>query len=146
MPLAPQEIRTFFVTAVTANRRRLFQVEANASLLLQTFEQNRAKGRMQIHAFVIMPDHIHLLLTPAVDVSLEKPMQYLKGGFSFQLKSNLDVWQKSFNEQRIKDPDDYIKHRVYIESNPTRSNLQAPYPYCSASQPQFVDAIPSYLC
>jgi putative transposase len=73
MLLAPQEIRTFFVTTVTANRR-LFQVESNANILLSVLEQNRTKNRLQIHAFVVMPDHIHLLLTPAKDVSLEKAM------------------------------------------------------------------------
>jgi hypothetical protein len=37
MPFAPQEIRTFFVTTNTAGRRRLFQVESNAELLLNVF-------------------------------------------------------------------------------------------------------------
>ena len=99
MPLpAPQELRTYFVTAVTANRRRLFQVEANADLLLKTLADYRDQGRYQLHAFVIMPDHLHAILTPAPEVSLEKAMQYIKGGFSFRLKSKLDVWTKSFND------------------------------------------------
>jgi REP element-mobilizing transposase RayT len=75
MPLpAPQELRTYFVTAVTANRRRLFQVEANANLLLDVLVTDRAKSRYQLHAFVIMPDHLHAILTPAPEVSLEKVM------------------------------------------------------------------------
>src|SRR5271155_1300842 len=115
MPVAPQEVRTFFITTVTANRRRLFQVDSNANLLLQVFQQNRTKDRFLLHAFVIMPDHIHLLLTPAKDISLEKAMQFIKGGFSFQLKSKQKVWQDSYNEQRIKDANDYAQHRAYIE-------------------------------
>jgi len=102
MPLpAPQELRTYFVTAVTANRRRLFQVETTADLLLKTISDYRDQGRFQLHAFVVMPDHLHALLTPAPDVSLEKAMQYIKGGFSFRLKSKLDVWSRSFNESQI---------------------------------------------
>ena len=62
MPLAPQELRTFFITAVTANRRRLFQSESNAKLLLNLFAEDRAKNRYALHAFIIMPDHIHLLI------------------------------------------------------------------------------------
>ncbi len=145
---APQEIRTFFVTSVTANRRRLFQVEANANLLLDVLEQNRSKDRFQIHAFVVMPDHIHLLLTPAKDVSLEKAMQFIKGGFSFQLKSKLGVWQESYNEQRIKDATDFTQHRTYIESNPLRTRLAAhptEYPFSSASQPNAIDPAPPHL-
>src|SRR6266851_5440867 len=85
---APQEIRTFFVTSVTANRRRLFQVEANANLLLDVLEQNRSKDRFQIHAFVVMPHHIHLLLTPAKDVSLEKAIQFIKAASLSNSKAN----------------------------------------------------------
>jgi putative transposase len=91
MRLAPQEIRTYFVTTVTASRRRLFQVESNAQLFVDVLQDQRAKNRIALHAFVIMPDHVHLILTPAPEISLEKAMQYIKGGFSFQLKSNLDV-------------------------------------------------------
>ncbi len=148
MLLAPQEIRTFFVTTVTANRRRLFHVESNANILLDVFEQNRTKSRLQIHAFVVMPDHIHLLLTPATDVSLEKAMQFIKGGFSFQLKSKSSVWQESFNEQRIKDADDYANHKTYIEENPVRARLttlRETYPFSSASQPHAIDPTPPHL-
>jgi putative transposase len=148
MPLAPQELRTFFVTAVTANRRRLFQVESNANLLLHVLEQNRSKGRLLIHAFVIMPDHIHLLLTPAEAVSLEKAMQFIKGGFSFHLKSKLKVWQDSFNEQRIKDSTDYTQHRTYIEENPVRAALAASsalYPFSSACHSHPTDPTPPHL-
>jgi putative transposase len=146
---APQEIRTFFVTFVTANRRRLFQVEANANLLLDVLEQNRSKGRFQIHAFVLMPDHIHLLLTPAKEVSLEKAMQFIKGGFSFRLKSKLNVWQEGYNEQRVKDATDFTAHRTYIESNPLRAHLAtraSEYPFSSASQPNALDPAPPHLC
>jgi putative transposase len=82
MNLAPQEIRTYFVTTVIASRRRLFQVHQNASLLIETLQGQRSKARLALHEFVVMPDHVHLMLTPAPDVSLEKAMQYIKGGFS----------------------------------------------------------------
>lgn len=148
MPIAPQEVRTFFITTVTANRRRLFQVDSNANLLLQVFQQNRTKDRFLLHAFVIMPDHIHLLLTPAKDISLEKAMQFIKGGFSFQLKSKQTVWQDSYNEQRIKDANDYAQHRTYIEENPIRASLAAhaeSYPFSSATQPSAIDPAPLHL-
>jgi putative transposase len=101
MHLAPQEIRTYFVTAVTAQRRRLLQISANAELLQRTMIDYRDQGRFLLHAFVIMPDHFHAIFTPAPDVSLERAMQYIKGGFSFRLKSKLDVWMRSFNQTQI---------------------------------------------
>jgi putative transposase len=148
MPLAPQDVRTFFVTTVTAQRGRLFQVERTAELFLNVIEQNRAKGRLSVHAFVLMPDHIHLILTPAPEVSLEKAMQYLKGGFSFQVKSNFDVWEKSFMEHRIKDSRDLEHHRRYVEENPVRARivvLAAEYRYSSASRVGAIDPVPEHL-
>src|ERR1700757_853907 len=100
MPRAPQKLRTYFITTVTANRRRLFQVEQNANLFIEVLQDQRTKNRLQLHAFVVMPDHAHLLLTPAPEVSLEKAMQYIKGGFSFRLKSKLDVWERSYTNHR----------------------------------------------
>ena len=88
MPPAPQEIRTYFITTVTANRRRLFQIEQNAYLFIEVLQEQRIKKRLQLHAFVIMPDHIHLLLTPTREISLEKVMQFIKGSFSFASRAS----------------------------------------------------------
>jgi putative transposase len=148
MPIAPQEIRTFFVTTNTACRRRLFQVESNAELLLNILREDRDKGRYHLHAFVLMPDHIHLLLTPAETISLEKAMQYIKGGFSFRLKSKLGVWQPSFYLRRIEDSRDYEAHLRYIHENPVRAGLCAKpedYLYSSACKRIDIDPAPYHL-
>ena len=123
MRLAPQETRTYFVTAVTAQRRRLFQVTATAALLQGTILDYRGQGRFLLHAFVIMPNHFHALITPAPDVSLEKAMQFIKGGFSFRLKSKLDVWMRSFNESQIMSAEKFVSCVRYIEENPVRRGL-----------------------
>jgi putative transposase len=77
MRLAPQGTRTYFVTAVTAERRSIFQVSATAELLQKTIFDYRSQGRFLLHAFIIMPEHFHALITPAQDVSLEKAMQFI---------------------------------------------------------------------
>src|SRR5579863_1508248 len=123
MRLAPQETRTYFVTSVTAQRRRLFQVTVAAELLQQTILDYRMQGRFLLHAFVIMPDHFHALITPAPDVSLEKAMQFIKGGFSFRLKSKEDVWMRSFNESQIMDAGKFADCVRYIQENPIRKGL-----------------------
>jgi putative transposase len=148
MPRAPQELRTYFITSVTANRRRLFQVEQNATLFLDILQEQRTKKRIQLHAFVIMPDHIHLLLTPAPDVSLEKAMQYIKGNFSFRLKSKLDVWQPGYDSRRIIDTNDYTTHQTYIHQNPIRANVASEpslYPHSSANPTHQSDSAPTHL-
>ena len=60
--------------------------------------------------FVVMPNHFHLLITPAYEIPLEKVIQYIKGGFSFRAKKELEfrpaIWQESFTNHRIRDADD----------------------------------------
>lgn len=132
--LAPQEIRTYFITAVTAQRRRLFQVSENAELLQRAILDYRNQSRFLLHAFVIMPDHFHAIVTPAPDVSLEKTLQYIKGGFSFRLKSKREVWMRSFNQTQILSGNKYIAAAPYIEQNPVEAGLAreaAEYPFSS---------------
>jgi putative transposase len=92
-------------------------------LLQGTILDYRGQGRFLLHAFVIMPDHFHALITPAPDVSLEKAMQFIKGGFSFRLKSKLDVWMRSFNESQIMSAEKFVSCVRYIEENPVRRGL-----------------------
>jgi putative transposase len=148
MPRAPQELRTYFITTVTANRRRLFQVEQNANLFIEVLLDQRAKNRLQLHAFVVMPDHAHLLLTPAPEISLEKAMQYIKGNFSFRLKSKVDIWERSYDSRRITDANDYTTHLVYTHQNPIRTNLVSEpslYLYSSANPTHESDPTPTHL-
>ena len=104
-------------------RRRVFQVEGTCELMMDVLETNRSKDRCELHAFVVMPDHVHVLLTPAPDVSLEKAVQFMKGDFSFLLKSRMDVWERGYNETRIRDLDAFVACRRYIENNPLRKHL-----------------------
>ena len=145
--LAPQETRTYLVTAVTAQRHSLFQVTATAELLQQTILDYRSQGRFLLHAFVIMPDHFHALITPAPDVSLEKAMQFIKGGFSFRLKSKMDVWMRSFNESQIMSREKFVNCVHYIEENPVRRGLASTpqaHPFSSASRAP-LDPMPLHL-
>ena len=152
MKLAPQEVRTFFGTTVTWGRRPIFRAEPLANLLLDVLLHYRQEGKYQLHEFVIMPDHLHLLITPAVVVSLEKAVQLIKGGFSYRVKkelsSNLVIWQSGFTNHRIRGADDYVKHRMYIYENPVRARLAEAaeaYAYCSAAATIELDPPPPGL-
>jgi putative transposase len=144
---APQETRTYLVTAVTAQRRSIFQVTGTAELFQQTILDYRSQGKFLLHAFVIMPDHFHALITPAPDVSLEKAMQFIKGGFSFRLKSKMDVWIRGFNESQIMTEEKFMNCVQYIEENPVRRGLASTpqaHPFSSAARAP-LDPMPLHL-
>jgi len=85
-----------------------------------------------------MPDHIHLLITPAPNITLERAMQFIKGGYSRAVGleiSRREIWQKGFTDHRIRDPQDFAGHRLYIHQNPVMAKLaESPteFRYCSA--------------
>jgi putative transposase len=137
------------VTTETWGRRSLFNYERWAKLLIDTLYHYRDSAYL-LHEFVIMPDHIHVLMTPLG--SLEKSVQFIKGGFSSRAKrelgSNIEVWQKGFQDHRIRDAADFAQHIRYIHENPVRKHLcerAADYPYSSAHPGFELDAAPQGL-
>lgn len=127
------------MTFSTAQRNNLFAVEAYVRLFLQTFYRYRREGRFQIHAFVVMPDHVHLLFTPARNVTLEHAVQLIKGGYSHALGLILGrkrkIWQRGFTDHRVRDDQDFLNHKNYIHQNPVERRLvddPYEYRYCSA--------------
>jgi putative transposase len=71
---------TYFVTANVLERKSLFQVEKIARLFIEVLLDYRTQGKYLLHEFVVMPDHIHLILAPR-QITLERAMQFAKGGF-----------------------------------------------------------------
>jgi putative transposase len=142
--------RTFFITTVTWQRMPIFRNDARARLLIDTIFDYREQGKYLLHEFVIMPDHVHALLTPAAAISLERAVQFIKGGFSYKLRKEekIQVWQQSFTNHRIRDAEDYAKHCEYVRLNPVRAKLvldTMAYLYSSGNPEYRLDAMPQGL-
>jgi putative transposase len=63
-------------------KKSLFQVEKTPCLFIEVMLNYRTKKKYLLHEFVVMPDHFHLIITPN-QITLERAMQLVKGGFSF---------------------------------------------------------------
>ena len=142
--------RTFFVTSITWRRVPIFRVEARARLLIDVLLGYRDQRKYLLHEFVVMPDHIHLLLTPGPEISLERALQFVKGGYSYRLRKveKIQVWQESFTNHRIRDADDYERHCEYVRLNPVRARLvreSVAYAFSSASHEYKLDGVPRGL-
>ena len=83
---ATNNAQNYFVTSDTWERRALFNVESWARLFFKILLWHRGEAYL-LHEFVLMPDHFHLLITPSI--ALERAVQLIKGGFSFQAKKEL---------------------------------------------------------
>lgn len=139
---------TYFVTFSTSQRMRLFVVENYVRLFLKTLYGYKRQGAFQLHAFVVMPEHVHLLITPTV--TLERAIQFIKGGYSrnfgLEFGTKKEVWQRGFTDHCIRDAHDFAFHREYIHSNPVKRALvqnAAEYKYCPAFPGFRLDSWPS---
>jgi putative transposase len=116
--------QTFFVSSQTVERRPFFRNERWAILMEEIFQHYRGNSYL-LHAYVIMPDHSHLIISP--EASLERAMQNVKGGFSFRAKSAFDwrhnIWQPGFSDHRIRDAKDWDCHISYMRHNPVKNKL-----------------------
>ena len=95
-----------------------------------------------------MPEHFHILITASVP--LERAVQFVKGGFSYRVKkelqSSMEIWQTGFSDHRIREAEDYRIHVDYVWRNPVGRKLvegAAEYPYCSAFPGSLKDEVRS---
>ena len=72
---------TYFATAGTYNKIHVLQSERMAELFCETPFRYRDAGKLKVHAFVVMPNHVHLLISVPEGMTLKRVMQLVKGGF-----------------------------------------------------------------
>ena len=117
--------------------RRLLQSERNAELLIDVLRSLVAEHKFRLHDFVVMPDHVHLLIELDGEMTIEKAMQLIKGRFSHRLKQEFghkgEVWQRGYSEKQVMDAESMDKCREYIAQNPVKAGLAQSvneYPFC----------------
>jgi putative transposase len=110
-----------------------------SELFIEVLRVNMRNGKITVHDFVIMPNHVHILMTVPGEMSIEKAMQLIKGGFSFRANKELgfrgEIWQRGYSDARILDDQSFQQHRAYIENNPVKAGLVNrgdEYPFGSA--------------
>jgi putative transposase len=141
-----QKLESYAITILTHQRRSLFQRTENAELMIHTLFRYRDADRFALHAFAIMPDHLHVLITPAIDQSTSRCVQLMKGGFSFAVREQFkgEVWHSGYHEHRIRDAHDFEAQKVYIAKNPSRKNF-VDYSFVHTRHEARIDPMPSHL-
>jgi Transposase IS200 like len=93
-----------------------------------------------------MHDHLHTLLTPGSDYSLEQAMKMIKGGSSrkigIELRVHWLVWQTGFHDRFVGNESEFHNFAKYIEENPhNRGLVETPEldPWSSANGPFVLD-------
>ena len=131
----------YFITICTKNKEKLLWENVGASIARPEKPQLSFYGivvekaimnipkiypMISVDKFVVMPNHIHLLLQIHVDSSgramlaptISKVVQQMKGYVTKQL--GVSIWQKLFHDHVICGETDYLEIWNYIEGNPSK--------------------------
>lgn len=76
----------YFVTTATEDKIRVFSDEENIRVLLCAIGEFSHSYAVKVHAFVILPEHIHLLISPTTDAfTISRFMKGIKGKSAFEI-------------------------------------------------------------
>jgi putative transposase len=141
---------SYFVTTKTSQNRALFRVTEIAETVIQTIFDYGQKGEYLLHEFVLMPDHLHILITPSPSNSLEKVMQFIKGGSSYRIRQQRGqktvLWNAGFHDWTMRDYADWNSKALYIRLNPVKAGFVVhpeDWPYSSANGRLPLDPMPA---
>lgn len=110
------------------NREKLFFSDLDRRMYLDWLREAAKQFGSTVHAFALMPDHAHLLITPQNPDSLAKTMQSLGRRyaqyFNQQHHRSGTIWEGRYRSSLI-DPDYFLRCQRYIELNPVRAGFQS---------------------
>ena len=121
------------------NREPIFIADTDYYYYLEILKNACKKHDCDLHAYVLMKNHVHLLLTPRTEESLSKMMQmigrYYVQHFNFIYKRTGTLWEGRYKATVVDSEYYLLTCYRYIELNPVRSNTSlvdpADYPWSS---------------
>lgn len=115
-----------FITQNVEQRQNVFSDSKVTELLLETLQRVKEIHPFSMLAYVILPDHLHLLIQPCGNSNFSQIMHSLKSNFTHNYKAMLNIddnikfWQKRFWDHVIRDENDLENHIHYIHVNPQK--------------------------
>lgn len=120
------------------NRSEIFCCDADYRFYLEKLQAACKKHDVQIHAYVLMTNHIHLLMTPSSEDSLGKTLQmlgrYYVQYFNYCYQRTGTLWEGRYKATLIDSESYLLTCMRYIELNPVRAGMvadPADYPWSS---------------
>ena len=151
-----------FITTSCYRRQSLLQKPQNRDLLLEVLERVRRRYRFVIVGYVVMPEHVHLLLSEPERGDPSKVMQAIKQGFAWRLLHKLraandpgqgslwsaaldhgHIWQARFYDFVVFTEKKRVEKLRYIHRNPVKRGLVLePQQWAWSSSRHYADGEP----
>ncbi|MCL2174918.1 MAG: transposase [Treponema sp.] len=118
---------TYHVTSRVNRKDNAFSANVGQKIMLLTIEDAKDKYHFKLHNFCVMPNHIHLLLTPKEGTNLPRIIQWIKTKSAKRWNSSFNrqdhLWGERFFSRPIKNESDYVDVYNYIDQNPVKAGL-----------------------
>lgn len=111
----------YLITTITQNRQPVFADMFAARLLVQTLQFEQQRHTADTLAYVVMPDHLHWLMTLGRSQSLSKVVQAIKASSAKRIGQS--IWQAGYHDHALRQEDDVKAAARYIIANPLRAGL-----------------------
>ena len=136
----PRQGGCYFFTVNTHLRQPLLCQDEVRHALRQSINLVREKHPFEIHAWVLLPDHLHCIWQlPPRDEDYSKRWSWIKRLVSQEIphitydpklitqskykRRESTLWQRRFWEHEIRDQHDFNRHMDYIHWNPVKHGL-----------------------
>jgi putative transposase len=83
----------------------------------------RLRFEIRIFGYVVMPEHVHLLVSEPGPETLVDAMHFLKLSFTKRLRHTGSFWQKRYYDRNIRDTAEFDEKLGYIHLNPAKRGL-----------------------
>lgn len=132
---------SLLTTNVNGRRPALLERSA-ARLLVDVIHQVSAEEPFQLIAYVVMPDHLHLVAWPQLPITTGRVMKMIKGRFAREYQASRSgkgpFWQSRYHEVALQTDEALWAAVEYVHQNPVAAGLvQQPedWPWSSARLP-----------
>jgi putative transposase len=120
------------------NRQVCFFIEQDYAVYLDKLKQYAKQYEVAVHAYVLMTNHVHLLMTPTTPTGISQLMQSLGRYYVRYInqthKRSGTLWEGRYKASLVEDEHYFLLVSRYIELNPVRANMVAhlaEYPWSS---------------
>ena len=117
----------YVVTTATRGRRHIFISDIACTLMRESIASSEQKNRLVALCWLLMPDHLHLLLQLADTSSLSAAVNTLKADSARRINRALgcsgQLWQRGFYDHQLRDDEDARTQARYLIANPLRAGL-----------------------
>ena len=120
--------QSHFITFSCHKRQPKFTHPEICELFLQCLEEMRQNFGMCVYGYVIMPEHVHLLIDEPKIATLPDAIHFLKLSFTKRLRYQENVgsgsfWQKRYYDRNVRDEEEFTIKLRYLHRNPVKRGL-----------------------